>query len=140
VADCKCGPLYCKEGNGYATALAEKKSALLKKYPPRLVSIVDRVRKCEGCVKTSPDGFSIMRVAPNGNKSIDSWDKENEIIGAKEVASGTLKQCFVIYARRACSCVDEEAACGAQEYAKRKDYDAGLDLNTDMAISCSSAG
>jgi hypothetical protein len=140
AADCKCGPLYCKEGNGYAVALAEKKAALLKEYPPRLVSIVDRVRKCEGCIRTSPDGFSIMRVAPNGDKSIKTWRKQDETDGARATASGALKQCLVIYARQACSCADEEAACGTNEYAKRKDYDRSLDLNTDMAITCSSTG
>jgi hypothetical protein len=130
-ADCPCGPLYCLNTPGYSAALAAKKKALSNNgYPARMVAILDRVGHCEGCISTSPDAFSLMTESSDGSITIDGWDADNERIGAQQKAAGSLKACFVIYVRHACSC------CQETPFGHRGDYNSELDLNTDMAIPC----
>jgi hypothetical protein len=131
-ADCPpCGPLYCKDTSQYSAVLASKKRSLAASgYPGRMIAILDRVGHCEGCISTGPDGFSLFTATPDGKIRIDGWDADNERIGANQKKSGTLKSCFVIYVRHACPC------CKDAKFDQRSDYDATLDLNTDMAIPC----
>ena len=131
-ADCPpCGPTYCTNTAEYSRALAAKKKALLADYPQRLVEILDRVGHCEACITSGPDGFSLLRKTSDGGLHIDSWNAENEKIGAMELAAGTLKACRVIYVREAFACCKEKAP------KDRSDWDKDLELNTDMSVPCS---
>jgi hypothetical protein len=123
--------LYCKDTPGYATALATKKRYLASHgYRARLIAILDHLGHCEGCVSTAPDAFSLMIVNPDNSLRIDGYDAANERNGAHAVTSGDLKKCYVIYVRHACAC------CQEKKFDQRSDYDAVLDLNTDMAVAC----
>ena len=128
--DCPCGPTYCTGTPEYKAALATKKKALLKEYPARLVAILDRVGHCEHCVTSGPDGFSLLIKDTHGKLLIDHWDADNERIGAKDLASGKLTACRVIYARRACGC------CQEKQPEERPDWDNALELNTEMSVPC----
>jgi hypothetical protein len=131
-ADCPpCGPTFCKDTPAYKNALAAKKTALSKKYPARLVVILDKVSHCENCVTTGPDGFSLLRQDTAGNITVDSWTAENERIGAADLQSGKLKACHVIYVRKACGCCSEAAS------EARPDWNKSLELNTEMSVPCS---
>jgi len=131
-ADCPpCGPGYCLDTPAYRTALSVKKAtASSKSFPSRLVSIYDNIDHCELCIRTAPDGFSIMRVELNGSISIDEWDKSNEKLDAKAVSEGKLAECYVILSRHAI------AGCNQTEYNQRDDYNKTLDLNKKMSVNC----
>jgi hypothetical protein len=112
---------------------AKKKSLADQHYPSRFPAILDRMGHCEGCVNTAPDGFSLLVQDLQGNIRIDAWDRDNERIDAHNVAAHQLQTCRVIYVRHACNC------CQEKKYNQRPDYDATLDLNTDMSVACSEA-
>jgi hypothetical protein len=130
-----CGPTYCKETAAYTAALARKKADAGRNAPTppaRLIGLYDRLDRCEACVTTAPDGFSVLLVAKNGDMRVSAWGPQAERDGAARVASGELKECHVVLARRACAC------CGSPSYDKRADYRKDIDLNTDMALKCQS--
>lgn len=128
--NCGCGPTYCTDTPEYQKALAAKKKSLSADHPQRLVALFDKLDRCEAAITTSPGGFSLFRETKNGSITIDSWTAENEAIGAADAASGALKTCRVIIARRAFEC------CKATAYDKRSDYDKRLDLNTAATTVC----
>lgn len=127
---CSCGPDFCTDTPDLNKVLAEKRQALSKNFPTRLVGLLDKVDRCRACIQRSPDGFSLFRQTPDGAITIDSWTEENEKIGAAALASGELRVCRVIITRRAFEC------CGSVAYHKRADYDKSLDLNTGATLIC----
>jgi hypothetical protein len=130
-ADCLCGPTYCLDTPEFSAALAQKKNALLKDYPASLVSILDKASHCEACIRQGPDGFTLIFKESDGSLSTQSWDADNERIGAQNVAKGKLTACRVVWLRKAFSCCKEKKA------EDRSDWDASLELSGDMSVPCS---
>ena len=78
-------------------------------------------------MRTSPDGFSILRQEAEGAITVDAWSAGNEKNDAAAVAAGTMKACYVIVSRKAFAC------CEAKPAEQRADYDRALDRNTAAA-------
>jgi hypothetical protein len=130
-AACSCGPTYCTDTPGYATELSKKKEATKATgAPDRLVTLYDKLDRCQAAITTSPDGFSILHQKADGTIMIDTWSAENEKNDATAVAAHTMKACYVIVSRKAFAC------CGAKPAEQRADYDKGLELNTSAALKC----
>jgi hypothetical protein len=132
AADCPgCGPLYCINTPEYRTAVAQKKKDLLNEgNPARLIALFDKVAPCQGCIDTSPAGFSVFTVGNDGAIDIRTWTKNIENAGAAAVQAHNAKACYVIIARRTCSC------CKEPRYNERPDYDGALDLNKGPTLAC----
>jgi hypothetical protein len=130
-ADCNVGPTFCLDTPGYRSALAQKKKSLLKEYPARLVAILDRADHCEACITRAPDAFNLLIQDSAGDIRIDGWDADNERIGARDLTSGHIKACRVIWSREAFDCTLHSAAN------KRPDWNSTLSLSTDMSVPCS---
>lgn len=134
-AACACGPDFCQDDGRVAGALAAKRRALAKAgYPERLLRLFDRAPRCVAAAERAPDGFTLLRVAANGDKDARAWSQAAEDAARADLLAGTLRSYHVMNVRHALSCCQEPC------YADRPDYDRDLDLNTDAAISCWKSG
>jgi hypothetical protein len=129
-----CGPLYCTNDPGLASAIAAKKAELRAQgYPDRLLNLLDRY-KCIGCVKSAPDRFSIMIEYAPGHYVTDStgtwshmifaWTAQDEALARVELRRGTIKSFSVFNSMQSCPC------CGEKDPQSQPDYNATLDMNT----------
>src|ERR1700722_1716718 len=128
-ATCACGPDFCQDDTRVAAALSAKKNALTRDgYPPRLVSLLDVGDQCYARITRSPDIFTMLIVAPNGDTTTVAWSSDDERIANANLVSGKIKRYWIFNARDAFSC------CGQKPYQQRPDYDADDDVNTSTAI------
>lgn len=132
-ATCTSGPDFCTDDPRIPAALAAKKAALSKEYPPRLVSLLDRGVQCVARIERGPDAFTMV-IVRNGSIETVLWDEDNENAGKAEIGTGTIKRFWIVHARRAFSCD------GQPSYDQHADYDANDDVNTSLAIKCDSSG
>ncbi len=133
LAACNSGPDFCTDDPRIPAALAAKKASLLKEYPQRLVSLLDRGVQCIARIERSPTAFTMV-VVKDGSIETLLWDQENENAGKAEIAAGTIKRFWIVHARNAFSCD------GQPSYEQQGDYDANDDVNTSLAIKCDRAG
>jgi hypothetical protein len=103
-------------------------------YPDRLISLLDYDGACVAAVEQAPVRFSIKLVKPDGSSSIIAWTADDESLARKEVLGGELKAYYMFNANHALAC------CGQPKYGERPDWNAALDLNLKLAISCSKSG
>jgi hypothetical protein len=132
-ADCACGPTYCLDTPEFVAALAKKKKELSRDYPARLVAILDKASHCEACITGGPDGFTLVFKNTDGSLQTQSWDADNERIGAQNIVAGKLKACRVVWLREAFAC------CQQKKARDRPDWDVSLELSRDMSVPCSAA-
>lgn len=133
LAACNSGPDFCTDDPRIPAALAAKKAALLKEYPQRLVSLLDRGVQCIARIERSPDAFTMV-VVRDGSIGTLLWSQDNEVAGKAEIDAGTVKRFWIVNARRAFSCD------GQSSYDHQSDYDADDDVNTSLAIKCDNGG
>jgi len=130
-ATCACGPDFCQNDARIAAALSAKKKSLSGHgYPARLVSLLDVGDQCYARITRSPDIFTMLLVAPNGDKQTLPWSSDDESIAKADLASGKIKRYWIFNARNDFSC------CGQKPYQQRPDYDSADDVNSSTAIKC----
>lgn len=130
---CGTGPDYCTDDPRIPKLLAGKKKLLLKEYPKRLVSLLDRGVQCVARIEGGPDAFTMV-IVRDGSTTTSLWTADNEVAGKAEIGAGTIKRFWIVHARRAFSCD------GQPKYDQQNDYDATDDVNTSLAIKCDSNG
>lgn len=127
---CSCGPTYCVDTPAYTKALAAKKKNLTTAgKPARLVSLFDKLDRCEASITTSPDDFRLLQRDTAGNIADILWTAQAEKDGAA-AAVGPGAVCIVLISRRAFAC------CGGTPYDERADYNKALDLNMTATTPC----
>lgn len=131
IIDCDAGPDFCKDTPEYRLALAAKKARLTGDgYPDKLVSLLDLDGRCVAAVERGPDGFSIQSIEKDGSSSKSEWSTDQESAIRRGVEDGTYLEYFKLNSSRAFQCHGDPA------YGARDDWNARLDLNTDLAIRC----
>ncbi|MER2266136.1 hypothetical protein [Methylobacterium oxalidis] len=128
-AACDCGPDFCADDPRIAGSLAAKKQRMSQEYPARLVSLLDRGTQCVARIERSPDIFTLVLVAPEGNRTLP-WSGGDENRAQAKLNSGELSRYWIVHGRRAFSC------CGEPRHDEMSDYDATDDVNASRAIRC----
>lgn len=134
AAACSSGPDYCTDDPRIPAALKAKKERLLKDYPERLVSLLDRGVQCVARIRTSPDGFFIIDVEPGKAVLGLPWSQDVEKVSRKRLQKGEITHYWLVNARTAFQCD------GEPEYESRPDHIAAEDVTADLAIRCDGLG
>jgi hypothetical protein len=133
--NCGCGPDYCKGDSRYPGKLAAKKNAMKNAgYPSDLIALMDRDGPCVARVEQAPDGFSLMTVSQQGDKTILSWAEDQEDVARKQLIGGQLKAYYKFNVRKRFACCNDPKAEDAD------DWDSDLELSTEIAIKCTKSG
>lgn len=85
-----CGPLFCTNDPAYAAELARKKQGM-PDTPERHRALMDRVGACVGCLRTAPDGVSIVTERSVGSLERSwQWSSKDEDNARKRLEAGAL--------------------------------------------------
>jgi hypothetical protein len=104
------------------------------KYPADLIKLMDLDGACVARVERAPDVFTLKLLQADGSSRTLPWTDFDEKLARNEVLDGKLKSFYKFNVSRAFSC------CGEPKYDKRSDWDASLELNLKLVITCSKQG